>query len=129
VRHRDKLMRWCSSIKSSVHAVLAKRGVRVEVSDLFGKTGNAMLDVVQLEPAYATRLASLRDLLAVVSAEVDRLDAMIDRVVLIGVKAKPSGRPTASPDTDCGDARSQRGRNSESCPLTGPAPSGMSDQK
>ena len=77
VRHRDKLMRWRSSIKSSVHAVLAKRGVRVEVSDLFGKTGSAMLDVVHLEPAYATRLSSLRDLLAVVTAEVTRLDGLI----------------------------------------------------
>jgi transposase len=77
VRHRNKLVRWRSSIKASIHAVLAKRGITVPVSDLFGKTGTALLDQVELEPAYAARLASQRRLLAVVSEEVSRVDALI----------------------------------------------------
>ena len=77
VRHRNKLVRWRSSIKSSIHAVLAKRGVTVPVSDLFGKAGTVLLDRLELEPAYATRLASQRRLLAAVSVEIDRVDALI----------------------------------------------------
>lgn len=65
VRYRAKLARWRSSVKSSVHAVLAKRGVAVTMSDLFGVEGTALLDSPALEPAYASRVSLLRGLLAV----------------------------------------------------------------
>lgn len=77
VRHRNQLVRWRSTIKSSIHAVLAKRGIQVPVSDLFGKAGTAILDRLELEPEYAARVASQRRLLVAVSDEVDRVDALI----------------------------------------------------
>ena len=46
VRHRAKLARWRSAVKNSVHAVLAKRGVTVPMSDLFGIEGTALLDAL-----------------------------------------------------------------------------------
>ena len=51
VRHRAKLARWRSSVKNSVHAVLAKRGVTVPMSDLFGIEGTALLDALCEIPA------------------------------------------------------------------------------
>jgi transposase len=44
VRHRAKLSSWRAAAKSSVHAVLAKRGVVVAMSDLFGAEGTRLLD-------------------------------------------------------------------------------------
>jgi transposase len=43
VRHRHKLVQLRSGLKSQVHAVLAKCGIAVPVSDLFGKAGSALL--------------------------------------------------------------------------------------
>jgi transposase len=41
VRHRCKLVALRSGIKAQVHAVLAKQGVRVPMSDLFGSPGRS----------------------------------------------------------------------------------------
>jgi transposase len=53
VRYRAKLVALRSGLKAQVHAVLAKEGVRVPVSDLFGVAGQALLDSVPLARAYA----------------------------------------------------------------------------
>ena len=41
VRYRAKLVALRSGLKAQVHAVLAKAGVLIPVSDLFGVTGRA----------------------------------------------------------------------------------------
>jgi transposase len=71
VRHRAKLVALRSGLTASVHAVLAKEGVRVAMSDLFGVAGQAMLDELRLGPAYAARVASLRRLIDAVTVEID----------------------------------------------------------
>jgi transposase len=71
VRHRCKLVALRSGLKASVHAVLAKEGVRVAVSDLFGVAGQAMLDELRLGTAYAARVASLRRLIDAFTFEID----------------------------------------------------------
>lgn len=77
VRHRAKLVALRSGLKAQVHAVLAKQGVHVPVTDLFGVAGRQLLDEVALGRAYAIRVASLRELIAVYDGEV----AMADREV------------------------------------------------
>jgi transposase len=95
VRHRAKLSRWRSSVKTSIHAVLAKRGVPVPMSDLFGVEGTALLDALTrpasparpgsarpgcgsaLEPEYAARVSSLRGLLGVLEGEITEFDRRI----------------------------------------------------
>jgi transposase len=90
VRHRAKLARWRSAVKNSVHAVLAKRGVTVPMSDLFGAEGTALLDALcgnlsgvgnpgglRLEPEYAARVGSLRGLLATLEGEIAEFDRRI----------------------------------------------------
>lgn len=77
VRYRAKLVNLRSSLKAQVHAVLAKEGVRVPVSDLFGRAGSRLLDEAPLGPPYRARVASLQGLLAHVAAEVGALDAAI----------------------------------------------------
>jgi len=77
VRYRAKLVCLRSGLKAQVHAVLAKEGVHVPVSDLFGVTGQRLLDEVPLGRAYTIRVESLRDLIEVYDREV----AMADREV------------------------------------------------
>jgi transposase len=48
VRHRAKLVALRSGLKSQVHAVLAKQGVHVPMSDLFGTAGQQLLDDLRL---------------------------------------------------------------------------------
>ncbi len=71
VRHRAKLVAMRSSCKAEVHAVLAKRGVWVPMSDLFGVEGTLLLDTVELPGPYKGRMASLRRLIESLDFEID----------------------------------------------------------
>jgi transposase len=73
VRHRAKLVAMRSGLKAQVHAVLAKQGVTVAVSDLFGVGGQQLLDRLQLDAAYAARVDSLRRLIDAFTFEIDVL--------------------------------------------------------
>jgi transposase len=71
VRHRAKLVALRSHCKAQVHAVLAKRGVAVPMSDLFGLGGTGLLDGLDLPTPYAARIASLRRLIDLLDFEID----------------------------------------------------------
>jgi transposase len=73
VRYRAKLVALRSGLKAQVHAVLAKQGVQVPMSDLFGVAGTRLLDELNLGRAYALRIASLRRLLALYDQEITLL--------------------------------------------------------
>ena len=60
IRYRGKLVHLRTSLKAQVHAVLAKEGVAVPMSDLFGVGGQRLLDKVHLADAYRIRVESLR---------------------------------------------------------------------
>jgi transposase len=70
VRHRAKLVGLRSHCKAEVHAVLAKCGIQVLMSDLFGVDGNDLLDRVPPGP-YAARIESLRRLIEDLEVEID----------------------------------------------------------
>ena len=70
VRHRAKLVALRSHCKAEVHAVLAKCGVQVVMSDLFGLDGNRLLDCLHLPTPYAARVASLRRLIEDLEFEI-----------------------------------------------------------
>src|SRR6478735_1026592 len=74
VRYRAKLVALRSGLKAQVHAVLAKEGVHVPVSDLFGVTGQRLLDETPLGRAYTVRVESLRDLIELYDREVTMAD-------------------------------------------------------
>ena len=77
VRHRAKLVALRSHCKAEVHAVLAKCGIQVLMSDLFGIEGTALLDRLQLPAPYAARIASLRRLLDDLEFEIDLFGNLI----------------------------------------------------
>jgi transposase len=71
IRHRCKLVALRSGLKAQVHAVLAKQGVRVAMSDLFGVGGQKLLDELRLDAPYAARVGSLRRLIDALTFEID----------------------------------------------------------
>jgi transposase len=71
VRHRAKLVALRSHCKAGVHAVLAKCGIPVPMSDLFGVGGTALLDRLDLPKPYAARITSLRRVMDTLDFEID----------------------------------------------------------
>jgi transposase len=79
VRHRAKLVALRSGLKAQVHAVLAKEGVVVPMTDLFGVAGHQFLNTIQLGRAYRIRVESLRDLLEIYDREILMVDGLLAR--------------------------------------------------
>jgi transposase len=77
VRYRHKLVEARANAKAQVHAVLAKQGVAVPMSDLFGVAGTKLLDEVGLDAAYLVRVESLRDLVELHGREIAKLDRLV----------------------------------------------------
>jgi transposase len=70
VRHRAKLVALRSQCKAEIHAVLAKCGVQVTMTDLFGVAGTDLLTHVELPGVYRGRIDSLRRLMDALELEV-----------------------------------------------------------
>jgi transposase len=77
VRYRAKLVALRSGLKAQVHSVLAKEGVHVPVTDLFGVSGQRLLDDVPLGHAYRLRVTSLRELIKAYDREVATADTAV----------------------------------------------------
>ena len=76
-RYRHKLVGLRTSCRDQVHAVLAKLGVPVTHSDIFGVHGQAWLDGLRLPQPYAGKVASLRQLNGELSGEIALLEQVI----------------------------------------------------
>ena len=59
VRHRAKLVALRSGLKAQVHSVLAKQGVLLAMSDIFGVDGRKAIDELRLDPPFHARVLSL----------------------------------------------------------------------
>jgi len=79
VRHRAKLVAMRSQCKAHVHAVLAKGGIWVPMTDLFGVEGNLLLDQVTMPAPYRERIASLRRFIEAFDAEIDLFTGLVQR--------------------------------------------------
>jgi transposase len=77
VRHRAKLVSVRSGLKAGVHAVLAKQGVAVKTSDLFGPGGRAGLDALALDEVYRLRVDSLLGLIDAFGTDIDRFGRLV----------------------------------------------------
>jgi transposase len=73
----QKLVGLRTSCKDQVHGVLAKLGVPVTCSDIFGTAGSAWLDALRLPQPYAGKVTSLRCLAGELSAEIAMLSVVI----------------------------------------------------
>jgi transposase len=71
VRHRARLVTMRSGLKASVHAVLAKQGLHIGVSDLFGVSGRQRLAAASLPAPYRLRVDALCRLIDAIDFEID----------------------------------------------------------
>jgi transposase len=76
-RYRIKLVHLRTSCKDQVHAILAKLGVPVTWTDIFGVWGSTWLGELPLPQPYAGKLASLRGLAAQLTTEITLLEKVI----------------------------------------------------
>ena len=74
VRYRHKLVGQRSATKASIHAVLGKCGVIPPIADIFGPVGTKMLDALVLPEPFASRVASQRRIMALLSTEIAALE-------------------------------------------------------
>jgi transposase len=81
VRHRAKLVALRSGLKAQVHAVLAKQGVTVPVSDLFGVGGQQLLNTLALDAPFHARVGSLRRLIDAFTFEIDTVGRRVSAVL------------------------------------------------
>src|SRR5436305_920569 len=72
-RYRHKLVHLRTSCKDQVHGVLAKLGVPVTCTDIFGTAGSAWLDALGLPQPYAGKVTSLRQLTGELTTEIPLL--------------------------------------------------------
>ena len=122
VRHRAKLVGLRSHCKAEVHAVLAKCGVQVSMTDLFGVAGTELLDrlVEAAAGPYAARIAF--------AAPADRGPGLRDRPVRrhrpgpAGPRPRLSSRSSRSPGSARSWARCSSPRSATS-PGSTPPPS------
>ena len=73
-RYRGKLVQLRTSCKDQVHGVLAKLGIEVTCSDIFGAWGTRWLDELPLPQPYSWKVASLRQLTGWLTAEITVLE-------------------------------------------------------
>ena len=79
VRHRAKLVSLRTNLKLQVYSVLAKEGVAVPMTDLFGVAGRKLLETAKLAPAYAARVESLLDLIEGFDRQVKIFERDVER--------------------------------------------------
>jgi transposase len=82
VRYRAKLVGLRSGLKAQAHAVLAKLGVHVPMSDLFGVGGRQLLthlcaNDARFRGAFGQRIESITVLVEAFDHEIDELSATI----------------------------------------------------
>jgi transposase len=77
VRHRAKLVALRAGCKCEVHAVLAKCGVQVLMSDLFADEGTRLLERLDAPAPYLARVGSLRRLIEDLDVEIDLFARLI----------------------------------------------------
>ncbi len=117
-RYRGKLVQLRTSCKDQVHGVLAKLGIEVTCSDIFGAWGTQWLDELSLPQPYSWKVASLRQLIGWLTSEI---------TVPGAGERRPAGRarrlprgPAAARDRP-GARRGRRDRRHHPVPPPGPA--------
>ena len=115
VRHRAKLVAIRSRCKAEVHAVLAKAGIWVPMTDLFGVAGNQLLDDADGGP-YRARVASLRRLIEALDFEIE----LFTRSPAAGWPVTRLPRGPADPRHRAGAGRGVRRRDRGRAPIPRP---------
>jgi transposase len=78
VRHRRQLVKAATSVKAGIRGLLAKHGVRLDLTHLESPSGLAALQTLVLPALTVTRLASQMRLMLLLRDEVDAVTVELD---------------------------------------------------
>ena len=94
VRYRAKLTALRTSAKAQIHAVMAKLGILPPQAEMFGPSGQVLLDEMDFPGPYGLRVESLRDLLEIYDREL----AMVEREIAPLAQGRPglSSHPSSA---------------------------------
>lgn len=87
-RCRCGLVRMRTTLKLQIHALLDRLGIFHNFSDLFGKTGRAFLDELELESPYWENLDRQLRIIDLLTSEIEEIDKRIARQVRQDPQAK-----------------------------------------
>jgi transposase len=79
LRLRASLVRLRTAVKNKVHAILAKRGLRVPVTDLFGRAGRRWLAEQVLSSVHQYAVQAYLAVIDAMDAEIARVSREIDQ--------------------------------------------------
>jgi transposase len=79
LRLRASLVRLRTAVKNKVHAILAKRGLRVPVTDLFGRAGRRWLAEQVLSSVHQYAVQAYLAVINAMDAEIARVSREIDQ--------------------------------------------------
>jgi len=88
VRLRASLVDMRTQMKNKIHAMLARNGVKFEGSDMFGKSGAAWLQMLELPDASRFELDQYLNLLPVVDERIDTVQKQIELMAADNYHAK-----------------------------------------
>jgi transposase len=75
--HRQGLVKMRTEAKNRIHAVLTKRGIRYSFTDLFGKSGTAWLNSLDLGLSGNLELAQSMDAISLLNAQIAKVEDAI----------------------------------------------------
>lgn len=81
LRGRASLVRRRTQLKNRIHGYLAEANQRIEVSDLYGRAGQAWLATVPLRPEARVQVTLLLEQIGLLNAQVGQLDQQVRAVV------------------------------------------------
>ena len=119
-RYRGKLVQLRTSCKDQVHGVLAKLGIEVTCSDIFGAWGTQWLDELALPQPYSWKVASLRQLIGWLTSEITVLE-QVSADLLAGHDAYRAVQRAARDRAGAGRGHRRRDRRHHPVPAPGPA--------
>lgn len=76
-RHRASLVKIRTQVKNSIHAILARNGIKHEFSDLFGKSGIEFLRTISLDDESRFELNQYLVILRVLNHKIDENEDLI----------------------------------------------------
>lgn len=88
MRYRHRLITLRSSLKNSIHAILAFRGIQQSFTDLFGKDGRRFVDCLKLPEPYLTIIRNYLCLIDELSLLVNKTDSWLRRQLKDSLQAK-----------------------------------------
>lgn len=81
LRFRMSLVRIRSSLKNKIHAVLAKRGIKHNFSDLFGKAGKEFLKQLEVPPIFREEINGYLALIKQLAKPISKSECHIRQLV------------------------------------------------